>query len=53
MKGKPHVLESEETQLAGTGFIDCLEAFENDPETVAVVMIGEIGGSAEEDTLNG
>ncbi len=35
--------------INGTNFIDCLRAFEGDPETVAVAMMGEIGGTDEQE----
>jgi succinyl-CoA synthetase alpha subunit len=35
--------------IPGSSFIDILELFENDPQTEAIVMVGEIGGTAEED----
>ena len=35
--------------VLGSGFVDCLRLFQNDPETEAVVLIGEIGGTEEEE----
>ncbi|MEO5814801.1 MAG: succinate--CoA ligase subunit alpha [Gemmatimonadaceae bacterium] len=38
--------------INGTNFIDCLAAFEKDPETVAVAMMGEIGGTDEQEAAD-
>ena len=38
--------------VAGTSFVEILEMFENDPDTDVVVLVGEIGGTAEEESID-
>jgi succinyl-CoA synthetase alpha subunit len=45
--GQKYVIGIGGDPIRGTGFIECLELFENDPEVTSIVMIGEIGGTDE------
>jgi succinyl-CoA synthetase alpha subunit len=45
--GQKYVIGIGGDPINGTGFTDCLELFQNDPEVTRIVMIGEIGGTSE------
>lgn len=45
--GQKYIIGIGGDMIRGTGFIDCLELFESDPEVARIIMIGEIGGTDE------
>jgi len=45
--GQKYVIGIGGDRIRGTGFIECLDMFENDPDVTSIVMIGEIGGTDE------
>lgn len=45
--GQKYIIGIGGDPIRGTGFIECLELFENDPDITSIVMIGEIGGNDE------
>ncbi|HET8883997.1 MAG TPA: succinate--CoA ligase subunit alpha [Candidatus Saccharimonadales bacterium] len=50
--GQKYVIGIGGDPVRGTGFIECLELFENDPDVTEIVMIGEIGGNDEQLAAN-
>lgn len=46
--GQKYIIGIGGDRVRGTGFIECLELFENDPDVTSIVLIGEIGGTSEQ-----
>lgn len=47
-KGQKYIIGIGGDRVQGTGFTDCLQLFQDDPEVTSIVLIGEIGGTSEQ-----